>query len=184
MKRFIVSLVFLSVVCSNLIFGQHRYLKIEDSSYFARVSLFTGVAQAFDNSADDNLQIGFRFPVWQRFHIVTNAGLRHVEPYTVMGSIGLETDIYRSVKQRAKFIVNYSRYYRADEYLLFDSKYSKTSFGIGAESMIFRRLGINIEYRPIGFYFGTRRDNPEKGNPSLTGAGEFHVNLFVALFKL
>ncbi len=50
--------------------------------------------------------------------------------------------------------------------------------------MIFRRLGINIEYRPIGFYFGTRRDNPEKGNPSLTGAGEFHVNLFVALFKL
>jgi len=50
--------------------------------------------------------------------------------------------------------------------------------------MAYKRIGLSMEYYPIGFYHGTRKDNPEKGNPSLTGAGEFHVNIFVALFKI
>ncbi len=184
MKKALALCSLFLIISFESVFGQHRFLKIEDSPYFERVSLYAGIAQAFDHSADDNLRLGLRIPVWQRFHIVVNAGFRHVEPLTLVGLIGFEADIYRSAKQRVKFMTNYAMHYRGYNQLLFDEKFRKTTFGLGVESMLFRRVGAGIEYMPVGFYFGTRKDNPEKGNPSLTGAGEFRVNLFITAFKM
>jgi hypothetical protein len=145
--------------------------------------LYGGAANSFDDSADDHYQIGFKLSLPYAFHIKAGAGTRPVEPLTRVFFVGLDYDIFHAARHRVYVSTSLIHLFRRT-HSLFDDRVWKQTVGAGYQFMPFKRFGLGIDYYPVGFYHGTRKDNPEKGNPSLTGAGEFHVNLYVSLFKL
>jgi hypothetical protein len=168
---------FLFTASVPVLYSQYHFLKAEESEFFGRVSVLGGITSAYDNSADDHYRLGVRVPLPWRFHLTAGTGFRPVSPLTIVGVLGLETDIFRTNRQRVKGVVNHSYLFRLNN-LFFDHQIRKTTVGLGYECIPFYRIGAGAEYMPFGFYHGTRHDNPEKGNPSATGARELRIYLF------
>lgn len=160
--------------------AQISIIEIKSSKYFEMASIHAGINWAFDNSADDYYQIVIRLPLISRFHIAMGTGYRNAAPYTIAGSLAIETDVIRREKQRIKFDIRHSYLYRKAHFL-FDNSVHKTCLGIGAETILLGRMGFGIEYAPFGFYYGTRHDHSPKDTPSLWGAREIRTNIFFSL---
>lgn len=136
-----------------------------------------GATWAFDDAADDHYDLAFRIPVYSRFHVMLGAGYRDAEPEAIAATLGVQVDLWRSNRARVKLEVDHTYLYRPG-HLLFDDRVRKTTIGLGAEYIFWRRIGMGAEYMPVGFYHGTRHDNPQKGNPSTVGAREVRFGVF------
>lgn len=161
-------------------FSQFYFFEVKPSKYYEMLSIKTGINFAFANSADDQYQLSIRIPLFSRYHITLGGGYRDVQPKTAGIIATLETDLYRTEKHRIKLDLRHSYVYRKG-HRLFDDRFHKTSIGFGAESIVWARFGLGVECAPIGIYYGTRHDNPEKGTPSAWGAREVRTNVFIVL---
>jgi hypothetical protein len=148
---------------------------IAQESSFRKHFLTIGIASSFKDG-DENYNAGLNFALFRRFHIETVIGIRPPAPRTYSATTGVEYDIIQIKKHRAKISYSFGFFIRESS-LLFDTRYIKHSVGIGYQFLLVKRLGMGIDYNPVGFYRGSRKDFVEGGTPSATEAGEVKLKL-------